>query len=93
MFMKRKLHRWILASLLFGLLIGLAAPVADAGCMRCSLGLCISAHYDGADSCQEIVVVVFWPPTYICELSGVCTYEGEGSGGPCTDGCDPEQQY
>lgn len=89
---RKKLHRWILASLLFGLLVGLAAPVADASCMRCSLGLCISTAYDGWDSCTEVVIIVFWPPTYTCDLSGTCTYDGGGNGGPCLDGCDPEQQ-
>lgn len=92
MMKRKKLQRWVLAAAFLGMLLVLGAPTADAGCMRCSLGLCISAHYDGADSCTEVIIVYGFPPTYTCALSGVCDYEGENEGGPCTDGCDPEHQ-
>lgn len=66
------------------LVFGFAAPTADA-CLRCSIGLCINAASDGWSSCQEVVIIIGFPPTYTCNLSGNCEFEGGGGG---EQGCE-----
>lgn len=90
--MRRVVRVGVLSAVALVALVGIATPTADA-CMRCSLGMCIDAAHDGAASCREIMIIIRYPPIYTCELSGTCTWEGGGSGGPCQpNGCEPEQQ-
>lgn len=81
----------LLMTVALAMITALWVPTVDA-CARCALNLCIEAAYDGAASCREVLFFYGGITVTGCELSGTCTYEGGGSGGPCQpSGCEPDQ--